>query len=271
VHLVGVVGIPGAGKSTLMKRLQKQPAFRNALAWYGIEPHIVFVKERSREWEQEGLLDQFYGDPDHYAAPFQFRVFDSHVDAVREAIRDARRLVGKEVPIVAFVERTIYCQLLFWRLQVDQGRRTADAAFDAAYERLWHKWAEKLPPVSLVFFLVTSDIQYVMQRVRARARAAELGMSISSSTESLPLQFELESPSSEPIEDAAGLTTSYQRMLLEKHHEWYAEPKAHPPHGPPGGINCAHINVDAPLHLDDAVLANVAHNIAEAVALMLLD
>ena len=204
------------------------------------------------------LLQEFYKDRDMNAQPFQTIVFDTHVDVVQEAMERARvECGGKDIVLV--VERTMYDQLLFWKLQVDDKLKSTTPIFDAAYMRIWRKWTRFLPPVSLIFFLRTSDLQRTMQRLKKREESIAPDRSV----------FHV-SMNGEQIEEVGGITLAYQEALLKKHEAWYTQPFAHPPESSPQGIRCVHINADDPYHEEDASLFQMAHEMCGSIAQMMM-
>jgi deoxyadenosine/deoxycytidine kinase len=261
IHVFALSGIPGVGKSSIMKQLKSKLQCNNDVII------IKFVKEPSKLWRQRGWLEQFYGDPNLNAAAFQFGVFDTHVDAVMSAIEEAQAEAGDNKHIFIIVERQMYDQLLFWTEQVELKRTTASQMYHEAYMGIWNKWRRMIPPVSLIFFLKTSSIQQTMERVQKRARFEELGQSLSmvefqEDEEERPLKLIRLDGEEEDIKDVNGLTSDYQALLLKKHEEWYTTPIARPPSAPAEGIPCIHVNVDAPLHeLVERLIPIITHEI----------
>jgi hypothetical protein len=190
-------------------------------------------------------------------------VFDIFVDTLEARIASAKKkLLTPKQDIVLIIERgTMFDQLIFWKLQVDLGKKSADGMCDDAYMGIWKKWTRFVPSPLIIFFFQTSDIQTTMQRVKQRARAEELGHSFSDG--------ENMKASTEEITNVGGLTLDYQKALLVKHREWFAEPVASPPFAKEGGIPCVHVNVDQAFHTDDNALENLAKDMAERIFLQI--
>ena len=273
-YLFGCAGIPGAGKSSALKRLDRTGYLREELKilcdrMFGLDNDsmvidVVFVQEPSKLWRQKGWLQAFYADPSHNAAAFQMLVFDSYIEAVETAIEDNPSGRGRHADfefarrvVIIVVERTFYCQRLFWEQQVESGCATASGMYRDAYERIWQRWRRFIPEPSMIFFFQTTNIQDTMRRVRSRARAEELHQ-LSSSEDTLGAKEE------DVISSVGGLTLDYQQRLLDKHRTWFTEPIAHPVGEPPEGkgIPCVHVNVDAPYHVDDGALRELAKRMA---------
>ncbi len=232
---------------------------------------IDFSQEPVDLWRELGWLEKFYSDPDKYAFAFQLAVFDSQLDAVEVAMANYRAS-GDTRPLVLLVERTFWDQRLFWQLQVDLGRASADVMHDQVYCGLWSKWRRFMPEPSLVVLFQTSSIQVTMQRLQARGRSEEkttpLALSESSSESEQGRNLLLSSMGGDAaIDSVGGLTATYQQLLADKHREWFAEPLARPPCEPASapGVPCKHINVDAPYHVSDGSLAELALELAEAI------
>jgi deoxyadenosine/deoxycytidine kinase len=233
VFLAGCAGIPGVGKTTLLKKLRNSGALQRHL---GDSLHVIIVLEPTKLWKAKGWLAAFYANPSKNAAAFQWIVFMTHVAEVEKAIKNAP--IDKDLLIL--VERTMFDQLLFWKQQVDDKCDTADDLYDAAYMMTWKRWNEFIPRVSVIFYFYTSDIQITMRRVLERNRAEEMGVSYSGEnllTESASVQ----------IDKVGGLTLEYQQRLLDKHQQWYTVGVCTPPtQDVQRSIPCVHINLDDP-------------------------
>lgn len=262
LFLVQCSGIPGCGKSSALRRLQHTGMLQLLLEK---ECRVEYVQEPVELWRVHGWLEKFYSDPDRYAFAFQTLVFATHVEAVEAAMKnvpyDAR-------PTVLIVERSMWDQKLFWQLQVDLNRTTSDAMHNDAYNSIWSKWRRFVPEPSLIVLFQTSSIQVTMRRLQARGRREETGGASSSSSESehgrnLLLSSMCEEPTT--IDHVGGLTATYQELLAKKHREWFAAPLARPEGEQGPSIPCRHINVDAPYHVSDGSLAELAMELAEAI------
>lgn len=248
VYIFSFCAIPGVGKSTLLKQLQETDALKKYLPE---NVQIAIVQEPVDEWREKGWLQQFYEDPSQNAAAFQFLVFDSHVDALTAAIAAALRAAATtpeeranaaNLPPTAvglqvlLVERSFYCQRLFWQVQVDNGCKSANSFYNTAYTRLWEKWRKFVPEPSHLFYLHTSTLDETIKRVDQRDRAEE---------------------------KQSGLTREYQAQLLAKHEAWYTEPVARPHGGPEEGVPCTHVCVD---HVDEQTIEQIGKEIFKRLA-----
>jgi deoxyadenosine/deoxycytidine kinase len=263
IILIGFSAIIGCGKTSLLKRLEKLRILSTRLP----NAHISFVREPEDLWVETladgrrvNWLEEFYADRDMNAQPFQTIVFDTHIQVVEEAIEKAKREAKEGQDIVILIERTMYDQLLFWKLQVDSNLATTTPIFDSAYMRIWNRWNRFIPHVSLIFFLKTGSLDGTMARLRRRERLAA-----SLSGDKSVFHISVDGDAHDATE-ANGVPRDYQQLLLDKHLEWYTEPVARPLHAPPQGVPCVHINIDAPYHENDASLDQLGAEIAQHIA-----
>ncbi len=194
VFLVSISGIPGAGKSTALKKLIESRALDIKLEAMFDNVKVCYFLEPSEEWERDGHLQNFYGDPDTYALAFQTIVFVSHNNGMIAIIDDMIRknpgnplfcvkttssllfvtlFLGKL--IVCIADRSVWDQLLFWRQQVELGRKCAIGDGDIAYTGNWQLWRKTLPAVSHIFMCKIDDIQIVMENLKGRGKEYEIG------------------------------------------------------------------------------------------------
>jgi len=221
VRVFSISGIIGVGKSTLMDGLMQSTYFRNLLNG---DVTLCFVKEPSDLWREMGWLAAFYADKKKRAYPFQNLVFDTHVDAVLDGLANT---IGDDV--VCIVERCMYDQLLFWKIQ-----SKVDPMEDTSYCRMWRKWKMLIPPVRKIFFYQTSTLEKTIAREKARARPEEL----------------------------TGIDEQYRLALFNKHLEWYTTPMTSIPVG--DSIPCVYINADADLG-DKTEFEAIAQRIATEI------
>ena len=245
-------GIPGVGKSTLLKKMYKSGKLEAALKQrLDYDFVICYVKEPSKLWREKGWLANFYENPDKRALSFQCLVFDTHVDAVLDKLSKT----PPETLVILITERCMWCQLLFWKVQCDLNRASAEPMDDEAYCRMWRKWRLLIPDVDKIFFCQTSNIQHTMRRIATRAHNEELGI-FQSSSEGTSTGEE------EDIQKAGGLTLEYQTSLMQKHQEWYTQPRAFiPQEGPSAGVPCVHVFLDAH-HADEDAFDTLVGEIA---------
>lgn len=236
VFLIGFSGVIGAGKSTILRRikeLQNEPLVKNHLP----KGHTLrVVLEPVEEWEREGYLQAFYDDPETNALAFQMIAFDSYVEQIEFAMKAVA-----ERPLILLVERTMLDQMLFWTLQIDQKRATANWLGDEAYQRIWKRWNRFIPDTCLRFYYRVSDPMVAAMRIKKRNRGAE----IKSSGE------ELRTDSADlSAADVDGVDIPYITSLWQKHEEWF---------GADSGAIC--IDGDHPHHKSDGSLEKLIQQI----------
>jgi len=259
IYLVSISAIIGCGKSSMMKRLRQTRALEEILAQkYGKHIHIIFVREPEDMWTETVVdlctgethtinhLTSFYDNRDLLAHAFQMIVFDTHVDVIKEAVKEAE---SQPLDTVILVERSMYDQLLFWKKQMQDHVSTATLNHHASYIRFWRKWNSFIPPVSLIFFLNTSNIDKTMKRLKNREDKKPEDKNI----------FHVSIDGTEQLIETVGrISRNYQKDLLELHREFYSTPIAHPPEAPTEGIPCIHLDADAPYHEEDVSLFKLA-------------
>lgn len=167
---VSVVGAIAAGKSTLIKQLDG--------------PNCISVFEATAKWKESGILESFYADPEKFAFLFQLSVFNDYVDSVQFGLE---KVTNNQTLIV---ERSIYCQPLFWSMQPKKDHE------DPIYFAIWKKWQQLIPePSHFIFLDVEEDkVDVLLERIKQRGRAGEESVS-----------------------------TEYERQLILKHKEFYTK------------------------------------------------
>lgn len=259
IFLMAVSAIIGCGKSSIMKRLKQTGALQKVLAEkYNWAPHIIFVKEPEDMWIETiqdpctgetvtiDHLKTFYDNRDNYAHGFQMFVFDTHIKVIEEAAKEAR----DDRDTIILVERSMYDQLLFWKKQLQDKLETATLSHHASYIRFWRRWNCFIPPVSLIFFLKTSNLNKTMRRLKNREQ-------LKSSTEKSVFHVSVDG-TEDQIQQVGGISRQYQHDLLELHESFYTTPFAFPPEAPKEGIPCVHLDADAPYHEEDLHLFQLA-------------
>ena len=291
-----IVGGIGVGKSTLVRLLAEGgylAAILNELMPPGdTSLKIGILRENSDHWEKlvgdDGLtiLEYFYGAPEgdkHIAFEFQTFVYTDYVDRVHAKITAER-------PDVLLVERTMYCQRIFWSIQQNKTSRQ-----DMIYERQWSKWAGLVPAPKAVFFLQTSSVEKTMDRIHERARDGEvarkkpsemtqsLSGAVLSPRQSVGDTREVTSDNDEPMwreddvaeeqdggreeeeEETSGVTLAYQTRLLQAHHRVYP-PGRCTPFDAGHELEVVYVDADPPYHREPKHLKKIAYKIARVIA-----
>lgn len=237
VFIAGVSAIIGSGKTSLMTRLKQKRVLETLLPQK--EYCVVHVLEPENLWtdEERGInyLTTFYENRDDNAHPFQMIVFDTHVTVIEEAVRRGMDMRGNDShkKVIIVVERTMYDQLLFWKKQVEDGVKTGSAIHDASYMKIWRRWTQLIPPIAVIFYLKTPNLDETMKRLQQRGDTL--------------------------------VTRAYQQGLLALHDCWYTSPRAYPLEGPASGVPCVELDASLPYHVEDGALQEVGRTMAEAI------
>lgn len=254
-------GAIGVGKSTAIKELERSKLLETLLLekTKNQKLKVVIVQEPVDTWRKKGWLQSFYADPKNNALAFQILVYKTHVLAVQEALMPWKD--DESAVVVCITERSMWDQLLFWKLQMDLGRHKSDACVeefahlnmdDDAYMQDWSLWMQCLPPVRRIFYCKTRTLEQTLQRVWLRGRREELG--VSRSGEELPTGTMGMFP--KDWKHASGIDYEYHKALREKHDDWYLEEKG------PFEIPVTLIDMDAPFHKEWRVLEELANTLA---------
>lgn len=190
--LVSLSGVIGVGKSTLIHELVnkiKELLLSKINLPEGKHLEVVVVQEPVDEWRSKGWLQDFYANPEKNALAFQMLVYKTHIKAIQGALE--RWENDPTAIVVCITERSMWDQLLFWKLQVELGRDVALA--DDAYMEGWSLWKECIPLVSRIFYCKTSTLDQTLERIKLRGRQ----------------------------EEASKIDFNYHKLLREKHEDWY--------------------------------------------------
>ena len=105
--VVAVDGIIGAGKSTLLKKLSTIPSIRSR--------RLVVIQEDVKDWVDQGILKQFYEDPERNAFAFQLHVLCSRAKRLQHAI-------DHNSGAVIVTERTAVSDYMFAKMLFDSNK-----------------------------------------------------------------------------------------------------------------------------------------------------
>lgn len=148
---------------------------------------VTLVDEPVSKWDKEGLLKKFYEDPKRYAYHFQTKAFH---DRVRECQEQFRK--HSSDTDVFLLERSVFSDTIFMKSLHEQ-KVVSDMEM-RHYAEWWALWEEVMPFHPDLFVYLKPDLEVCMSRVRERARDGE-----------------------------EGISTEYQRMLEEKHEEFFKD------------------------------------------------
>lgn len=218
LYIAALSGTIGVGKSTLSKLLLLKHGLQEALQKENPCIKVIGMCEPVEEWIDRGWLQKFYEDPEQHALAFQILVYKTHVRALQTMLIAAMAEAREGDVIVCLVERCMWDQLLFWKLQVEL-RKNCETLQDEAYMEDWNLWNLLVPPTRRIFYCRTDTIEETFQRVWQRGRKEEIG--IAKSGQELPVGAEM-GTIPQDWSKVAGVNVPYLTALWNKHEEWYA-------------------------------------------------
>ena len=287
IHLVGVSGNIGVGKTTLIKRLKKYGVLQRSLdgilqanGHKNAQVVVEFMLEPVDLWIERGYLGAFMEDPDTNGLAFQLIVFNTHVEAVQRIL--AKYYDQPDTTLILVVERTMFDQMLFWKTQGDMQRKCFTQLADTSYDMIWKLRDAFIPRVSLILLLSPKSLDSAMARIKRRARGEETPVEVRK--DNLPKTIKMswdptegdldstgaESPSPPPLasseeKESSGVTMEYLQALDTKHRAWFTEPLAFPPDCREEGIPCTHLSTDVPYHESEEALKQFATTMAATI------
>lgn len=250
IRVVVVAGRIGCGKSTLLECLEREG--------YSVLPEPV------EEWRKKGWLEKFYENPTAKAFSFQLGVYNTAITNVQQKLATCKNPKGG----ILFVERYIYDQLLFWQTQIESGR--VDDMDNEVYMGIWQRFRDYIPEPSGYILLIDHPTT-TGGGVKGGGKSSSPHDNLllcecdDSSSDDPPHTCEGRlcggciSPTIDPIHRGAvdgilsrgrpeelkaskdGGLDAYQEILARKHMEFFASGRAHPPHAPPDGFPCIHL------------------------------
>jgi deoxyadenosine/deoxycytidine kinase len=167
-RLVSVEGNIGAGKSTLIEKLQKK---------YNNDTRVIFMFEPVKEWESlkdekgKNMLEKFYENPTKYAFAFQIMAFNSRLQIMRDTIQYA---IETNVEVIV-MERSLDADFhIFAKMLYEEG----------CMEKVEFEIYSKMASYELneygvdgIIWLDT-DYEECFERIQVRAREGESNISL---------------------------------------------------------------------------------------------
>lgn len=153
-------GLIGSGKTTLLSKIKEYFTLTNK------NLKIVVVPEPVKQWEQIGLLEEFYKDPKGKAYEAQTFICITRIEAIKKAYEN-----NKDADVF-LLERSIYSDRYFFvDLNIDEGNFTP--LQKRMYERWWDLWKLILPIFPTKFVYLNPEIDECMLRLKRRGREGE--------------------------------------------------------------------------------------------------
>lgn len=269
IRIVVVAGRIGCGKSTLLECLEREG--------YSVLPEPV------EQWREKGWLEKFYENPKAKAFSFQLGVYNTAITNVQQKLATCKNPKGG----ILFVERYIYDQLLFWQTQIESGR--VDEMDNEVYMGIWQRFRDYIPEPSGYILLLDNPIQ---RGGGGRASSPHdhlpkpcMGNDSSDDSSEISVK-ECNLIKDYFSEDSGGVVDGilargrpeelkaskdggldeYQKVLGRKHLEFFASGRAHPPHAPPNGFPCIHLETRLyPYHKEQTQIVEIIEEWIEKI------
>jgi len=165
IHIVSIEGNIGAGKSTILRHIEKQ---------LSSDDNVVVVLEPIDKWSDDGGINVFKAyceDPDRRAAEFQVYAFTGRLIQLAEIVNGIRARYPDPANVVVITERSIQsdCEI-FAKTSISDpvGRRI----YDTVYSAFEHLFAKSGAVVSQHVYIHTEPTD-CMKRIHERQRPGE--------------------------------------------------------------------------------------------------
>ena len=178
--IVSLEGNIGAGKSTIIQKLRQiyEGDEETSMKYFGklAKAKIVFMQEPVDVWTSicdpetgESMLEKFYKDPKKYSFAFQVMVYNTHLQAFRQVV--------KENPdcVLLICERSIDAgRYIFAEMLRDDGM--IDAISYQVYANLFDSNVGDFPLDAVLYLDVEPDV--CLERIGTRGRDGESSISL---------------------------------------------------------------------------------------------
>lgn len=252
LYIAAVSGTIGVGKSTLLKLLLQENGLQKALPG----TKVIGMQEPVDEWVRRGWLQKFYQDPEQHALAFQILVYKTHVATMQLTLTNAMKEAREGDSIVFLVERCMWDQLLFWKLQVEL-HKECETLQDEAYMQDWKLWKLLVPPMQRIFYCKTDTIEDTFKRVWQRGRKEEIG--IAKSGEELPLGTNM-GTAPQDWSKVASVNVPYLTALWNMHEKWYGGKQK-----PTLPVPITILDMSPSFHQEEHALDCIVHDMAAVI------
>ena len=156
---ISVEGIIGAGKTTLLQGL------------LDLAPTTVLVEEPVKLWQDSGILQDSYENPQVWSFPAQTTFFTSRINVFRERHAEA------PADALFVSERSAFSDILFWNTHRKLG--LVSDKLHKCYLPMWNMWQHLLPiEQPNLFVFLQPNVEECMKRMRKRGRKEEQDVDI---------------------------------------------------------------------------------------------
>lgn len=182
-----IVGNIGSGKSTLGEEIEK--LFSDLF-------HLI--PEPVKQWQEDGILDDFYSDMEKMAFPMQHYAFSSRLRFLKEGYQSTDKNIVADGHVLT--DKLVFKEVLRETKNPETGQKFINEKLDKTYELSFRDWMFLCPEAKpdLMIYLNTSP-SVCLQRIKERARTEEVKISLDylkaldtkfvQSTHDLGLQF----------------------------------------------------------------------------------
>ena len=159
-QIIVLEGLIGSGKSTLLAKIKEYFTLTNK------NIKVVIIPEPVKQWEEIGLLEEFYKDPKSKAYEAQTFICVSRIESIKKAYEN-----NKDADVF-LLERSIYSDKYFFvELNIEEGNFTP--VQKKMYDRWWGLWRLVLPFFPTKFVYLDPGIDECMSRLKERKRKGE--------------------------------------------------------------------------------------------------
>jgi deoxyadenosine/deoxycytidine kinase len=156
--IVAIEGIVGAGKSTLLNYIEKKATIGSK--------RIVVVQENVSDWVEEGILQQYYEDPERFAFCFQLYVLMTRAQLID-------RTVEENPNALIVTERTSRSDYMF-AYMLYNNKKISEVEFKT-YQMVYKKLNKQ--PIS-ASILLNFPAEKCLQRCSERNRKGEENLTL---------------------------------------------------------------------------------------------
>ncbi len=187
VHFIYIEGLIGAGKTTLIKRLEENLTNKKY--------NVLSIYEPIDEWSKNGIFQLFYSEPTKYAYQFQTFVYVTRIAKIQESINNyikSKCRVDEEnnesginnINILetlkninldyVLIERSIFSDKYFFVQNLYDNKMLTQIEFNM-YNSWWDMWKCLISYISdPKFIYIKPSIAKTMNRISIRHRNGEV-------------------------------------------------------------------------------------------------
>lgn len=164
MRILSIEGNIGAGKSTIMKKLQER---------YIADKRVIFMLEPTDMWEDikdsnnETMLSKFYGNQEKYAFSFQIMAFSTRIKKMRKIIND------NPYAKILICERSLEADYHIFAKMLHEAGKIEDINYKV-YLEFYEIFRNDFPLSGIIYISARPEICF--QRIKKRCRDGEEGI-----------------------------------------------------------------------------------------------